>query len=136
MHAANYLGSNLVGIRMSRPAALIVDDQPIFGLVVSDILQESGFDAFHAFDADDATALLNDHPEIELIVTEAELHGGINGLELARRVSQTHPDLQLIVTSAENLEPAALPKTARVLRKPFASGELRTVVAAKLLELA
>jgi CheY-like chemotaxis protein len=36
----------------SRPAALIVEDQPFVGMVASDILRESGFDTFHAFDAE------------------------------------------------------------------------------------
>ena len=40
----------------SRPAALIVEDQPFIGLVASDILRESGFDTFHAYDAVDAKA--------------------------------------------------------------------------------
>ena len=113
---------------MSRPAALIVDDQPIFGLVASDILQESGYESFHAFDADHAAAILSEHPEITVLVTEAELPGNIDGVDLAREVSQTHPGIQLIVTSVSDLKSAALPKATRLLRKPFASGELRTAV--------
>ena len=42
-------------------------------MVASDILRESGFDTFHAYDANDATAVLEEHPEIEVVVTEAEL---------------------------------------------------------------
>jgi CheY-like chemotaxis protein len=118
----------------SRPAALIVDDQPFIGMVASDILRESGFETFHAYDASDAAAMLEEHPEIEVVVTEAELPGDVTGLELCRRVSQQHPNVQLVVTSAGR-QPAQseIPQGARVLRKPYASGELRTLVAAKLL---
>lgn len=118
----------------SRPAALIVDDQPFVGLVASDILQESGFQTFHAYDATDATAVLAAHPEIEVIVADAELDGDVNGIELCRRVSREHPNVQLVVTaSGQNVEPVDIPQGARVLRKPYASGELRTLVAAKAL---
>src|SRR3954454_5716004 len=118
----------------SRPAALIVEGQPFVGLVASDILQESGFDTFHAYDAEDAAVVLHEHPEIEVVVTEAELPGPINGLELARNVSRTRPNIQLVVTSAaEHLQAADVPQGARVLRKPYASGELRTLIAAKQL---
>lgn len=121
----------------SRPAALIVEDQPFVGLVASDILRESGFDTFHAYDATDATAVLRDHPEIELLVTDAELHGAPNGLELARQVSRDRPDVQLVVTAAgKDLQQNELPLGARVLRKPYASGELRTLVAARALATA
>lgn len=118
----------------SRPAALIVEDQPFVGLVASDILRESGFDTFHAYDANDAAALLDEHPEIELVVTEAALPGPVGGLELARNVSRSRPNVQLVVTSAgEDLQMADVPEGARLLRKPYASGELRTLVAAKQL---
>jgi CheY-like chemotaxis protein len=118
----------------SRPAALIVEDQPFVGLVASDILRESGFETFHAFDAGAATALLDEHPEIGVVVTEAALPGPMNGLELARQLSRDRPDVQLVVTSAHNdVTQAEIPQGARMLRKPYASGELRTLVAAKSL---
>ena len=118
----------------SRPAVLIVEDQPFVGMVASDILRESGFDTFHAYDASDATAVLQEHPEIEVIVTEAELPGDVTGLELCRRVSEERPNVQLVVTSGgRQPTQAEMPDGTRVLRKPFASGELRTVVAAKPL---
>ena len=117
----------------SRPAALIVEDQPFIGLVASDILRESGFQTFHANDARNAAQLLEEHPEIEVVVTEAQLSGG-DGLEFARRVSQERPGVQLVVTAAgEELSSTELPQGARGLRKPYASGELRTLVAAKSL---
>jgi CheY-like chemotaxis protein len=118
----------------SRPAALIVEDQPFVGLVASDILRESGFHTFHAYDAAAAAQLLDEHPEIEVVVTEAELPGDVTGLELCRRVSRERPDVQLVVTAASpDLHRADLPNGTRMLRKPFASGELRTLVAAKSL---
>jgi DNA-binding response OmpR family regulator len=111
---------------------LIVEDQPFIGLVASDILRESGFDTFHAYDAVDAKAVLDQHPEIELVVTGAELPGDVTGLELCRRVSRERPNVRLVVTSSgEHL--AEVPTGARVLRKPYASGELRSLVATKAL---
>jgi CheY-like chemotaxis protein len=118
----------------SRPAALIVEDQPFVGLVASDILRESGFRTFHAYDAEAATRMLDEHPEIEVMVTEAQLPGDVTGIELCRRVSRERPDVQLVVTAARpDLHQADMPIGARVLRKPFASGELKTLVAAKSL---
>ena len=118
----------------SRPAALIVEDQPFVGMVASDILRESGFDTFHAFDAADAATVLDQHPEIEVVVTDAELSGAVDGLELARRVSRERPGVQVVVTAAgHRLTAKEVPQGARVLRKPYASGELKTLVAAKTL---
>lgn len=116
----------------SRLAALIVDDQPFVGMVASDILRESGFETYHAYDAVDAAELLRDHPEIEVVVTDAELPGEVTGIELCRRLSRERPHLQLVVTAAGET-PRDIPQGTRVLRKPYASGELRTLVAAKSL---
>jgi CheY-like chemotaxis protein len=113
---------------------LIVEDQPFIGLVASDILRESGFETFHAYDADDARALLDQHPEIEVVVTDAYLPGTVTGLELCQCVSRERPHVRLVVTAAfHDLHEHQLPQGARVLRKPYASGELRTLVAGQAL---
>ena len=116
----------------SRPAALIVEDQPFIGLVASDILSESGFETFHAYNADDAVSMLGEHPEIEVMVTEAQLPGPVDGLELAHRVAKDRPDVRLVVTAAGiDVAQSQLPAGARMLRKPYASGELKFLVAAE-----
>ena len=118
----------------SRPAALIVEDQPFVGMVASDILKESGFQTFHAHDAEGATKVLDEHPEIELMVTEAQLPGQVTGLELCRQVSKQRPDVQLVVTASSlELTEQNVPSGARVLRKPYASGELRTLATSRSL---
>jgi hypothetical protein len=49
-------------------------------------------------------------------------------------VSAERPHVQLVVTAASlDVREADVPRGARVLRKPYASGELRTLVAAKAL---
>lgn len=118
----------------SRPAALIVEDQPFVGLVASDILKESGFQTFHAYDAEAAAQVLDEHPEIEVVVTEAQLPGDVTGLELCHRVSRQRPDVRLVVTAARPEQHRDdVPTGARVLRKPFASRELRTIVSDQAL---
>ena len=118
----------------SRPAALIVEDQPFVGLVASDILKESGFETFHAYDAEAAAQVLDEHPEIEVVVTEAHLPGDVTGLELCHRVSRQRPDVRLVVTAASPEQHRDhMPTGARVLRKPFASRELSTLVSDQAL---
>lgn len=120
----------------SRPfaAALIVDDQPFPGLVASDILRETGFKTFHASEASDALDLLRSHPEIELMVTEADLAGPVDGIELTRRAAEQRPGLRVVVTSrSAEARPFEVPAGARLLHKPYSSAELRTMVAGMAL---
>jgi CheY-like chemotaxis protein len=103
-------------------------------MVASDILKESGFQTFHAYDAETAARVLNEHPEIEVVVTDSDLSGEVTGLDLCRRVSQERPNVQLVVTdSTRDLRASDVPEGARVLRKPYASGDLKTLVAARSL---
>jgi CheY-like chemotaxis protein len=114
----------------SRPAALIVEDQAFIGLIASDILCESGFDTFHAHTAADAVSVLGEHPEIAVVVADAQLPGSVDGLEFVRRVARDRPDVRLVVTSAgADLALSQVPAGARVLHKPYASGELKVLVA-------
>ena len=110
-------------------SALIVDDQPFFGMVASDILHESGFETFHAFGAADAVAVLRAHPEIEVLLTEAKLAGGVDGVELARLVSQERREMRIVLTTSERIG-SAVPEGTQVLMKPYSSAELRAQVAA------
>ncbi len=113
----------------SPPAALIVEDQPFVGMIASDILREAGFATFHAYDADEALQRLRDHPEIQVVLTEMELPGEVDGIELAHRVARERPGTRLVVASdGSERRLADLPRGARVIRKPFASAELSTLV--------
>lgn len=113
----------------TRPAAaLIVEDQPFVGMVTSDILKEAGLETLHAWDAADALALLRSHPEVGLLVTEAHLPGSVDGVELSRRVSAERPDVRVIVTSdTPEIGASDMPAGTRILRKPYASDDLRTM---------
>ena len=90
---------------------------------------KSGFETFHAFDAAAADKMLGEHPEIAVMVADADLPGSVSGLELVRRIARERPHLQLVVTSAgKTIAPNEMPEGARMLRKPYASGELRRLV--------
>jgi hypothetical protein len=65
---------------------------------------------------------------IEVVLTEAKLLGEVDGFELCRRVHQQRSDVQLVVTAAGD-GPANVRYGARVLRKPYGSGDLRNLVA-------
>ena len=112
----------------SPTAALIVEGQPFVGLVASDILKESGLATFHASDGAGAMALLRSHPEIEVVVADADLSGEMNGLELSRRVSAERPDIQLVrelSVAASSAQRTCRPARRLLLRKPYASAEFR-----------
>jgi CheY-like chemotaxis protein len=120
----------------SRPhSALVVEDRPFFGLVAGDMLGESGFQVFHAFVASDALSILQSHPDIEVLVTEADLPGVMDGVELSQRVAERWPHVRLVITAAaRDFSNSDLPRGARVLRKPYATADLQNMASEMVLE--
>jgi CheY-like chemotaxis protein len=112
-----------------KPSALIVEDQPFLGLIAAEILEEAGFETFHAFGAADAVAVLRAHPEIEVLLAEANLSGAVNGVELARIVSREGRKIRTVLTASEQIG-SAVPEGIAILRKPYSTADLRALVGA------
>ena len=115
-------------------SALIVEDQPFVGLVASDILNEVGLDTYHAHDRDGAIAALRSHPDISVVVADADLEGAMEGVELTRAILREWPDMHVVVTSSgAATAPRGMPEGVALLRKPYSSAQLRALVSGRPL---
>jgi CheY-like chemotaxis protein len=81
------------------PNVLLVDDEPLLLAAASDQLRDEHVRVFEASDASQAVAMLDQSPEIDVLFTDLNLPGGMDGLGLAREVRRTHPHVHLILTS-------------------------------------
>lgn len=118
-----------------RPTAMIVEDQPFIGMVMSDILEENGFETVFAYDSEAALELFERHPDIDALVTEVELQGRMDGIQLAKEVARRRPGIRVVLTTrGRESRLSNVPVGTRVLRKPFASDELSGLVSGPLLQ--
>src|ERR1700759_2444923 len=101
---------------------LVVEDEDDMRDVLTEVLQEAGFDVRALAAADDAVSLLNDEG-LRLIVTDIMLPGRLDGIDLALAADATCPEMPVIIISGQ---PAMLEKAQAVcthatcLKKPFA----------------
>jgi DNA-binding NtrC family response regulator len=105
----------------NRPVAvLVVEDDVLVRMIASDILTEAGFRAFEAHDAEEAMTLLEARADVQVLFTDWNMPGDIDGLGLAHLVSKRWPAVGIIVTSGK-MRPARgdLPAGARFLKKPY-----------------
>jgi CheY-like chemotaxis protein len=110
-------------------AILIVDDEPYIRMAAADIVAGIGATAFEAADAGEALAILGDHPEIRLLVTDVNMPGTMDGVALARRARELRPDMSVIVTSGQRaVPPEQLPEDGAFLAKPYGSAQLTRAV--------
>ena len=113
------------------PAILVVDDEVLMRLVISDYLRECGFRVFEARSASEAIEILESDraPIIDLIFSDVRIPGGMDGFELAQWVRRNRPGLPVILTSGDGRKSEAakdLCENEPFFAKPYDVG---TVVA-------
>jgi signal transduction histidine kinase/CheY-like chemotaxis protein len=77
---------------------LYVEDDVLVGLATRDLLEEAGYSIYRVSDAARALEVLEEHPEIDLMVTDIGLPG-MDGHELAAEARRRRPDLRILFLS-------------------------------------
>ena len=102
------------------PAVLLVEDEPLLGELMTEALTDQGFEVRAASDAGDALRYLLSGAEIDILFTDIDLGGAMNGAELAQLARELRPQLPIVYTSGRRApdEIAAVPGAA-FLPKPY-----------------
>jgi CheY-like chemotaxis protein len=114
---------------------LVVDDEPTVRMLVSDILQELGYNSIEASDGAAGLHILQSKERIDLLITDVGLPGGINGRQMADAGRALRAGLKVLFITgyAENavLSHGHLEHGMHVLTKPFSMD----ILAARISEL-
>jgi two-component system, response regulator PdtaR len=105
---------------------VLVEDEPLVRDLTVWALEDNGFAVVDFETADAALPYIEQHgDELALVITDVQMPGRINGLQLVDRLSRLWPRLQVLVTSGGPLvNPAALPSCAKFLAKPWRPADL------------
>jgi len=102
---------------------LVVEDEAILLLDLVDQLAARGLDPIPAASGSAAARQLG--AGIDALVTDIDLPGGLNGLDLARKAARQCPGLPIVVVSGgPRPRPEDLPQGARFLPKPYRLGDI------------
>lgn len=100
-------------------------------MVAVDMLEEAGFDVMEAHTADEAWGMLEREPQVDLLFTDIDMPGTLDGLALAGRVAERWPHIRLLVTSGRfALRDEDPPDDGRFLPKPYRQSQLLDAVRA------
>ncbi|WP_336490186.1 response regulator [Methylobacterium nigriterrae] len=104
---------------------LVVEDEVLVRMIATDILVDAGYCVLEARDAEEAVVLLGERTDVDLVVTDFEMPGAIDGLKLAHIIHERLPHVPTLLISGR-MRPAAadLPPGGRFLGKPFRSSGL------------
>jgi CheY-like chemotaxis protein len=102
---------------------LLVEDEPLVRMAAADDLQEAGFHVLEAANADVALAVLEScSDEVQVLFTDIDMPGSMNGLDLVENVQQRWPHISLLISSAYHRpSPGQIPDDGRFVPKPYCS---------------
>ena len=118
---------NLAGEELQKKVILVVEDEPKLRKVAVKMLDRLGLESMQAESAKAALEYLADG-NIDVLFTDIELPGGMNGAELARIAQTLYPDVKVLFTtgyaSEEALHQRGVDTHAPWLLKPYSHREL------------
>lgn len=111
---------------MSMHSILVVDDEPNYLIVLSELLRDEGFEVFTAPDAEKGLEIVRD-VDLDIVITDMQMPG-MDGLQLLQAVKTFNKALPVIVITAyaevERAVAAMQSGAFSYLAKPFSNEEL------------
>ena len=105
----------------SRRIVVVVEDEFLVRDLAVCELEDNGFDVVEFDCADAALPYLREHGgDAALIVTDVQMPGSLNGLQLAELLHRLWPGVPVLITSGGPLvDPRRLPACAGFMSKPW-----------------
>src|ERR1700722_20133779 len=99
---------------------LVAEDDPVLRYTLAESLRLEGHDVMEAVSADEAATILASLAVVDLVITDVQMAGSMDGLELARRIRADRPSLPVIVVSGR-AEPANMQELglSAFFQKPY-----------------
>lgn len=87
---------------------LVVEDEFLIRMLVSDHLRETGYTVVEACSGDEAITMLKSGVPVDLVFTDVRMPGQIDGLGLLAYVRRTRPGTPVVMTSGHLASALAL----------------------------
>jgi CheY-like chemotaxis protein len=113
-----------------RTNVLMVEDEPLITELITEVLSENGFAVHAVADGETALRYLDDGPEVDVLFTDINLEGRMDGSTLAKQVRDRRPDLPIVYCSGRYSPSALAPMMSRsiFLKKPYNPADLCTLL--------
>ncbi|HEX5507990.1 MAG TPA: response regulator [Pseudolabrys sp.] len=107
-------------------SVLVVEDEALISEFIVEELTAHGFEVYAAQDAAKALNFLNDGTHVDILLTDIDLPGEMDGSQLAERARGMRPELPIVYASGRYSPSALAPLVPRsvFLRKPYDPDDL------------
>jgi two-component sensor histidine kinase/ActR/RegA family two-component response regulator len=106
--------------RESSTNVLVVEDEMVLRMRAVDLVEDAGFTAVQAVNADEALSILESRSDISLLFSDIQMPGSMDGLKLAHAVHDRWPSIKIILVSGQiKLADIDKPADSRFFGKPL-----------------
>lgn len=112
---------------MGEQTILIVEDEFLIRFMLADALRDFGYQVLEAASGDEGYDILMSGQVIDLVITDVNMPGNLDGMELLRRAKQLVPARPVIVCSAHLVASDADPADA-FIAKPYMMAALSEAI--------
>jgi CheY-like chemotaxis protein len=104
---------------------LVVEDDFLSRLHAVKLVEDAGYQAIEAANADEAIQILEARKDIRIVFSDIDMPGSMDGLRLARTIRDRWPPIELILTSGQfDLGKKQIPDRGRFFLKPYRDNEI------------
>jgi DNA-binding NtrC family response regulator len=121
--------------KVRQPVVLVVEDEILIRSAVAEYLRISGNLVVEAADAAEAIAVFTAGVPIEVVFSDIQMPGTMDGIDLAHWVYQHHPGIHVVLTSGNADAFRATEAAERFFLKPYRTSEVAIRIRSLLEEV-
>ena len=84
-----------------KSVVLVVEDSALIRMGAVDLVLSAGYEALEAKDADEAIRILEAREDIDLVFTDVQMPGTMDGIKLVHYIRDRWPPIKLLVASGK-----------------------------------
>lgn len=108
-------------VRILSRTILVAEDDPLTRMVLSDALRASGFEVIETASGAEALSVIEAGRSVDLLITDIQMPGSLDGNALARIVLKLLPAIKVIVAAGGAPDPKIASEIAGYYTKPYSA---------------
>jgi CheY-like chemotaxis protein len=110
---------------MDNSVVLVVEDEALIRISALQMVEDAGYTAVEACNADEAIKILEARSDVRAVFTDINMSGSMDGWKLAHAIRGRWPPIHLIVTSGLfSPDDGQLPAKGLFIRKPYSAEQV------------
>lgn len=110
------------------PTVLVVEDEILVRMAVSEELRDHGYSVIEATNADEALVILHGPTRVDVVITDMKMPGAMDGAALVQWIRAKFPFVKVVMVSGQRPAPAVRSMLDGFLPKPVEPTHVATYV--------